>query len=172
MVRWKCMAVIHFSRGTHKKNHPADEKKRPPNNAPCLLTETRHPPPHQKPRQSASRKLCLASGGYEPQQTRPWLGLVCLSRTPSGTFFFFGRSTFPWKWGSNIGKIDFPGPGVCDLAPKARKTFFLRKLGVRERIFFVYHRPQGIYAGLTSKFQREQTTGTPPFCFPSVISPT
>ena len=32
---------------------------------------------------AASRKCCLASGGYKPQQTRPWLGLVDLSRIPS-----------------------------------------------------------------------------------------
>ena len=37
-------------------------------------------------------------------------------------------------------------------------------------LFFIYRRPQGIYAGLTSKLQREQTTGTPPFCFPSVTT--
>ena len=33
------------------------------------------------------QKNCLASGGCKLQQTRPWLGLVGLSRTPSGTFF-------------------------------------------------------------------------------------
>ena len=29
--------------------------------------------------------------------------------------------------------------------------------------FFVYRRPWGVHADLTSKLQREQTTGTPPF---------
>ena len=31
--------------------------------------------------------FCLASGGCKLEQTRPWLGLVDLSRIPSGTFF-------------------------------------------------------------------------------------
>ena len=57
-----------------------------------------------------------------------------------------------------------------DLAPKARKMFFT-KVRSQRAPFFVYRRPQGIYAGLTSQLQREQTTGTPPFCFPSVVSP-
>ena len=61
-------------------------------------------------------------------------------------------------------------PDVGDLAPKARKTFFTKVRSQRAH-FFVYRRPQGIYADLTSKLQREQTTGTPPFCFPSVVSP-
>ena len=34
-----------------------------------------------------SRKFCLASGGCNFDKTRPWLGLVDLSRIPSGTFF-------------------------------------------------------------------------------------
>ena len=42
----------------------------------------------------ASRKFCLASGGCKLRQTRPWLGLVDLSRITSGTFFF-GRSILP-----------------------------------------------------------------------------
>ena len=37
--------------------------------------------------QATSRKFCLAFGGCKLQQTRPWLGLVDLSRIPSGTFF-------------------------------------------------------------------------------------
>ena len=60
-------------------------------------------------------------------------------------------------------------PDVSDLAPKARKTFFTKVRSQRAH-FFVYRRPQGIYADLTSMLQREQTTGTPPFCFPSVVS--
>ena len=111
---------------------------------------------------------CLASGGYKLQQQtrRPWLGLVDLSRTPSGTFFSGG----PPCLGNGVqtsAKSAFPG--VCDLAPKARKTFFTKVRSQRAH-FFVCHRPQGIYADLTLKLQREQTTGTPPFCFPSVIS--
>ena len=34
----------------------------------------------------ASRIFCLASGGCKLEQTRPWVGLVDLSRIPSGTF--------------------------------------------------------------------------------------
>ena len=55
--------------------------------------------------------------------------------------------------------------------PQKHEKRFLRKFEVRERTFCVYRRPQGIYADLTLKLQREQTTGTPPFCFPSVIAP-
>ena len=51
------------------------------------------------------------------------------------------------------------------MAPKARKTISTKVWSQRAH-FCVYHRPQGIYADLTSKLQREQTTGTPPFCFP------
>ena len=78
---------------------------------------------------------------------------------------FFGRFTLSRKWGANIGKIDF-FPDVGDLAPRARKTFFTKVRSQRAH-FSVYRRPQNIYADLTSKLQREQTTGTPPFCFPS-----
>ena len=38
------------------------------------------------------QKFCLASGGCKLQQTRPWLGLVDLSRVPSGIFF---REVYP-----------------------------------------------------------------------------
>ena len=60
---------------------------------------------------------------------------------------------------------------VCMIWPQKHEIRFLRNFGVRERIFFVYRRPQCIYADLTSKLQREQTTGTPPLCFPSAVSP-
>ena len=36
----------------------------------------------------ASRKFGLASRGSGLDKNRPWLGLVDLSRIPSGTFFF------------------------------------------------------------------------------------
>ena len=42
---------------------------------------------HHHHKRPASRILCLASGGCKLQQPRPWLGLVDLSRTPSGIFF-------------------------------------------------------------------------------------
>ena len=51
--------------------------------------------PRHVPRQSAnSRKLCLASGGCNFGKTRPWLGLVDLSRIPSraSSFFSGGKS--------------------------------------------------------------------------------
>ena len=40
--------------------------------------------PRGKPRKYI---FCLASGGCKLQQTHPWLGLVDLSRIPSGAFF-------------------------------------------------------------------------------------
>ena len=83
---------------------------------------------------------------------------------------FFGRPTLPRKWGTNIDKTDFFSD-VGDLAPKARKPFFLTKVRSQRAHFFVYRRPQGIYVDLASQSQREQTTGTPPLCFPSVVSP-
>ena len=38
-------------------------------------------------RKAPAVDFCLASGGCKLEQTRPWLGLVDLSRIPSGTFF-------------------------------------------------------------------------------------
>ena len=48
------------------------------------------------------RKFCLASGGCKLEPTRPWLGLVGLSRIPSGTFFF--RCTSSRKWPAKMTK--------------------------------------------------------------------
>ena len=56
------------------------------------------------------------------------------------------------------------------MAPKARKNVFYGS-PESESALFLYRRPQSIYADLTSKLQHEQTTGTPPFCFRSVVSP-
>ena len=84
---------------------------------------------------------------------------------------FFGRSTLPRKWGANIDKNRLFPDDVGDLALKARKTFFTKVRSQSAHFSLVYRRPQGIYAGLTSKLQREQTTGTPPFCFPKCCKP-
>ena len=47
----------------------------------------------------------LSSVGCRLRQTRPWLGLVDLSRIPSGTFFFFfGRSILARKWPAEMTK--------------------------------------------------------------------
>ena len=51
----------------------------------AALAHTKAPP--------GSRCSWLASGGCKPQQTRPWLGLVDLSRIPSG-----GKSILARKW--------------------------------------------------------------------------
>ena len=68
------------------------------------------------------------------------LGLVDLSQTPSGTFF---REVHPVLEMGYKHRQNRLLPAVCDLAPtKARKTF-LRKFGVRERIF-VYIAGSGI----------------------------
>ena len=45
---------------------------------------------------------------------------------------------------------------------KQKKTLFTKVLSQRAHVF-VHCRPRGVYADLTSKLQREQTTGTPPF---------
>ena len=58
---------------------------------------------------------------------------------------FFGRSTLSRKWGANIGKIDF-FPGVCDLAPKARKVFFT-KVRCQRAHFFCISPPPGHLCG-------------------------
>ena len=54
--------------------------------------------------------------------------------------------------------------------PQKHENVFTKVRSQRAQ-FFVYRRPQGIYADLTSKLQREQATETPSFCFPSVVSP-
>ena len=48
------------------------------------------------------RTFCLASGGFKVQQTRPWLGLVDLSRIPKR--LFFGRSILARKLPAKITK--------------------------------------------------------------------
>ena len=74
---------------------------------------------------------------------------------------FFGRSILtsilPRKWGTNIDKTDFFRVWVI-WAPKHENVFFTKVRSQRAH-FFVYRRPQGIYADFTSKLQREQTTG-------------
>ena len=57
-----------------------------------------------------------------------------------------------------------------DLAPKARNTFFLRKFGVRERIFCISPPPEHL-CGPYFKVTARTNNGTPPFCFYSVVSP-
>ena len=62
----------------------------------------------------ASRKICLASGGCNYDQTRPRLGLVCLSKTPS---VFLGRahpgSEMAGKNGSHKDESDILRGGVA-----------------------------------------------------------
>ena len=82
----------------------------------------------RKPRQY---KIVPGCRWVKLEQNRPWLGLVDLSRTPSGTFF--GRSTLPRKWGANIDKIGFFRMWV--IWPPKHEKRFLRKFGVRERTF-------------------------------------
>ena len=99
------------------------------------------------------------------QQTRPWLGLVDLSRTPSGTFF---REVHPALEMGCKHRQNRLFRRVCVIWPqKHERRFFTKVRSQRGAHFFVYHRPQGAYADLTSKLQREQPTGTPPFYFPS-----
>ena len=73
-------------------------------------------------------------------------------------------------------------PDVSDLAPKARKTFFYEGSESESALFVLLQlticilyiaAPRASMRTLlqSSKLQREQTTGTPPFCFPSVVSP-
>ena len=128
--------------------------------------------------QSQYRKTPIQNPDGEVLLGFPWglsriirtlLGLVDLSRILSG--IFFGRSTLCLGNGVPTSTKPIFFPYVSDLAPKARKTFFKRKFEVRERRFLYIAAPRKIYADLTLKLQREQTTGTPPFCFPSVISP-
>ena len=84
----------------------------------------------------ASRKFCMASGGYKLQQTRPWLGLVDLSGTPGGVVFFQeARLALEMRCGHR--QPPFPGC-VCDLAPKARKPFFFTKVRSHRSHFFLF----------------------------------
>ena len=118
-------------------------------------------------RKAPAVENCLASRGSGLDQNRLWLGLVDLSRISSGTVF---REVHPALERGYEHRQNRLLPGVGDLAPKARQTFFYESSESKSALF-LYRRPQGIYAGLTSKLQREQTTGTPPFCFPSAIRP-
>ena len=83
---------------------------------------------------------------YKLQQTRPWLGLVDLSRTPIGTFFF-REVNLALEMGYKHRQNRLSR--VCVIWPQKHENVFLQKFGVRKRIFFVYHRPQGIVADLT-----------------------
>ena len=124
----------------------------------------------QRNQSPASITFCLASRGSGFGQNRPWLGLINLSRIPSGTFF---REVHPASETGCKHRQNRLFPGVCDLAPKPKSTknVFFTKVRSQRAHFFVYRRPQSIYVDLTSKLQREQITGTPPFCVPSAISP-
>ena len=99
------------------------------------------------------------------------LGLVDLSRIPSGTFFLreIGRSTLFRKWGTNIDKTT--SPDVGDLAPKARKTFFDGSSESVSALFFVYRRPQGICSDLTSKATARTNNGNPAVLFSQCCKP-
>ena len=83
---------------------------------------------------------------------------------------FFGRSTLPRKWGPNTDKIDFSR--VCVLWPQKHEKRFLRKSGVRERIFCISPPPGHHLCGPYFKDTARTNNGNrSPFCFPSVISP-
>ena len=59
---------------------------------------------------------------------------------------------------------------MCVIWPQKHENLFFTKVCSQRTHFFVYRRPQGIYADLTSESQREQTTGAPPFCVHSVTT--
>ena len=101
--------------------------------------------PSQSP---ASRKFCLASGGYKPQQTRPWLGLVGLSRTPSGTFF---REANPalLSWKRGIQTPTKPAfQGLCGLAHTPGRRFGSRPNKTSHMAFPGFRLVSVIQAGL------------------------
>ena len=67
----------------HTSTHAAQGK----GNAGLGLSQTPRRACRAREQSPGSRKCRLASGGCNFDKTRPWLGLVCLSKTPSGTFF-------------------------------------------------------------------------------------
>ena len=94
------------------------------------------------------------------------LGLVDLSQNPIGTFFF-GRSTLPRKWGTDIDKIVSCRLCVIWPQPKARETF-IRKFGVRERNFCTSPVP-GYLCGPCFKVIARTDHGNPAVLFPQIF---
>ena len=82
---------------------------------------------------------------------------------------FFGRSTLPRKWGTNIDKTGF-SPGVGDLAPKARKTFFYESLE-SESAFFCISQPPGHLCGPYFKVTARTNNGNPAVLFSQCYKP-
>ena len=99
------------------------------------------------PQSTGRRKLCLASRGGGLGQIRPWLGLVDLSRIPNGTLFreFHPISEMGYEHRQN--RLF----RVCVIWPQKHAHFFHESSEPESALFFVYRRPQGIYAVLTSK---------------------
>ena len=98
------------------------------------------------------------SGGYNPPKKRPWLGLVDLSRAPSDTFFREAHPALEMRYKHRQNRLF----RMCVIWPQ-KHDFFYGSSESESAFFLVYRRPQGIYADHTSKLQREQTTGPPPF---------
>ena len=108
----------------------------------------------------------MASRGSGLDQNRPWLGLVDLSRIPSGTFF---REVHPVSEMGCKHRQNRLFPGVGDLAPKARKTF-LRKFDVRERTFCISP-PPGHLCGPHFKVTARTNNGDPAVLFSQCYKP-
>ena len=76
---------------------------------------------------------------YKLQQTRPWLGLVDLSRTPIGTFFF-REVNLALEMGCKHRQNRLSR--VCVIWPQKHENVFLQKFGVRKRIFLYITAPR------------------------------
>ena len=122
----------------------------------------------KSPEESPGRqKSCLASGGYKPHQTRPWLGLLDLSRVPSGTFF---REVHP---ASEMGCKHRQNRlfRMWVIWPQKHEKRFLRKFGVRERTFFCTSPPPGHLCGPYFKVTARTNNGNPAVMFSQCRKP-
>ena len=96
------------------------------------------------------------------------LGLVDLSQTPSGPFF--PREVNPASEMGYTHRQNRLLLAVYDLAPKAQRTF-LRKSGVRERIFFCISPAPEYLCGPCFKVITRTDHGNSAVLFSSVLNP-
>ena len=109
----------------------------------------------------------MASRGSGLDQNRLWLGLVDLRRISSGTVF---REVHPASEMGCKHRQNRLFPGVGDLAPKARKTFFY-EISDSESALFVYRRPPGHLCGPYFKVTAQKNNGNPAVLFSQCYKP-
>ena len=127
---------LFFSRKpiTHRQNRKIRTKPRLSSSRFCLFCGAKQAKTSPAGESPGRRFFCPASSVFFRDQFRGHLGLVYLSQTQSGTLF---REV---HLASEMGCKHIQNrllPAVCDLAPKARKTFFKKAWSQRAH-FFLY----------------------------------